>query len=62
MIDRSKVTNVRMADVNHRDYPDFADAYIESAEIDGRELTEEELEALNDDHEFVNMLAHDSLF
>jgi hypothetical protein len=35
------------------DFPDFCDAYIASATYDGRDMTEEELEELNDDTDFV---------
>jgi hypothetical protein len=40
---------------DERDYPDFCDSYIESAywKDTGNELTEEELDWLNDDSQFV---------
>ena len=34
---------------NTGDYPDFADACIESAEYNGRDMTNEEIEKLQDD-------------
>lgn len=34
-------------------YPDFVDSYIVSAMIDGRPATDDELDELNDDSEFV---------
>ena len=39
--------------INFEDYPDFCDAYIASADYDGREMTDEELDILNDDGDFV---------
>ena len=44
------------------DYPDFCDAYISSATYDGREVTEAELEELNEDRSFVCEAAVASLF
>lgn len=43
------------------DYPDFCDAYAVSAywEDTGEELTDEELEILNDDH---NDLVHEATY
>lgn len=51
-------------DVDMRDYPKFCDAFISYAEtVDGRELTEEELEALNlDNPELVLEAAHQTLY
>jgi len=44
------------------DYGDFCDAYIESADYDGREMTEEELEVLNEDSQFVNEAVFSQLY
>ena len=52
-IDTTKVTDIEVEDVMLSDYPDFCDAYIASATYDGRDMTEEELEELNDDTDFV---------
>jgi len=52
-LDYSKITNVHVGGIDHEDYPDFCDAYIESADYDNREMTEDELEILNEDGEFV---------
>ena len=49
-VDLSKITYVEVEGVDHRDYPDFVDAFICYAEIDGRELTDEELDYINDNH------------
>jgi hypothetical protein len=49
--------------VDFSDYPDFVDAFLVSADIDGRELTEEEVDYLNDEHyQFVNESVFDSIF
>jgi hypothetical protein len=54
MIDLTKVSVIEFDGIDHRDHPDYCDAYILSAEYDGREMTEEELEELNEDREFVH--------
>jgi len=52
-LDYSKITNVQVDGIDTKDAPDFCDAYITSAQYDGRPMTEEELEELNDDGDFV---------
>lgn len=53
-LDYSKISNVHVVNINVKDWPDLTDAFIESADYDGREMTEEELELLNEDHAFVH--------
>jgi hypothetical protein len=48
-----------------KDYPDFCDAYVESASFKGIELTDQQLEELNmsdETREWVNVHAYESLF
>lgn len=53
--------SIELEDVDSRDYPDFCDAFIAYAEtVDGVPLTDEQLEELNEDGEWVNQLAHES--
>lgn len=54
---------IELDGVDHRDYPDFSDAYFSYAEFDdGTPLDDQELERLTDQHpDLVNELAHDSL-
>tara|TARA_R100000951_G_scaffold65369_1_gene55156 strand:+ start:942 stop:1136 length:195 start_codon:yes stop_codon:yes gene_type:complete len=62
-INLSQIDNMEFEGVDFSDYPDFVDAYLVSADIDGRELTEEEVDYLNDEHyEFVNESVFDSIF
>ncbi len=42
------ITNVEFEDIDYSDYPDFCDAHIVSADIDGVPMTEAQLEALNE--------------
>jgi hypothetical protein len=44
------------------DFPDFCDAYIESADYGNREMTDEELEILNEDGSFISEHAHSQIF
>jgi hypothetical protein len=46
MIDTTKVTDIVFADIDFSDYPDFADAYIESADYNGEPMTQEQIESL----------------
>lgn len=52
-LDFSKIYDIYVADINGKDYPDFADAYIEEAYFEDRELTQEEYDYINDDCDFV---------
>lgn len=61
-LDYSKISNVRVGGIDMEDFPDFCDAYIESADYDDREMTDEELDILNEDGCFVSEAAHESLY
>ena len=52
-MNKSKINNIKFEDIDYSDYPDFCDAFISSAEYDGRDMTEDELDELNEDREFV---------
>jgi hypothetical protein len=53
MIDTTKITDVVVDGIDYNDYPDFCDAYIASCLIDGVEATDEQLEEINEDGDFV---------
>ena len=61
-LDYSKIDNVVVDGIDYADYPDFCDAYIASADYDGREMTDEELDLLNDDSDFVYSAVENSLY
>lgn len=61
-IDWTEVKDIHLAGIDTSDYPDFCDAFVESATYKGREATEEELEAMSDDSATVNQLVFDKLF
>jgi len=62
-LDTDLVTNIEFDGIDHRDYPDFCDAYISAADYDGEPMTETELEELNEDRKFVyeNLLVYENL-
>jgi len=49
------ITNVEVDGVDIKDYPDFCDAFISSADYNGEPMTEFQLDQLSDDfvHEQV---------
>ena len=59
--DFNKITNVVLDGLHHWDYPDYCDAFIESADYDGVEMTDEQLNELNEDYELVYELVWDNL-
>jgi hypothetical protein len=48
-----KISNIELGGIDTNDYPDFCDAFIESAEYNGVQLTDAELDELNCNSEFV---------
>ena len=52
-LDYSKITNIEFDGIDHSDYPDYCDAYIVSADYDGQPMTEEQLEEICEDGDFV---------
>ena len=61
-IDTRKLENVIMADVQMFDFPDFVDAYVEYAEINGVELTDAQYDEVNENYEFLQQSAYESLY
>jgi hypothetical protein len=58
--------DIEIAGIDTRDYPDFVDAFIESASVEEnntiREATEEEIDSLNEDSDLVYELVMQKLF
>lgn len=52
-LDYSKISNIEVDGIDMNDYPDFCDSFIACAIYDGRAMTDEELDILNDDSDFV---------
>jgi len=55
-------TDVTFEGVDHRDHPDYCNAFIASAEYDGRYLSDEELDELNEDTDLLYELLIDNLY
>jgi hypothetical protein len=63
--DINQLDDIQLDGVDIKDYPDFCDAYVESASFKGVELTDEQLDELNDSDEtrsWVNANAYESLY
>ena len=61
-LDYKLISNIQFDGIDHKDAPDYCDAYIVSAEYDGEEMTEEQLEELNEDSDFVYECVQNHLF
>lgn len=55
-IDYSLVSNIEFKGINHRDYPDYCDAYIVSAEYDCEQMTQEQIEMLDADFVYEKLI------
>jgi len=53
-----KIENIDFDGIDHKDYPDYCDANIVSADYYGEPLTEEQIMELNQNGDFK----HDKLF
>jgi hypothetical protein len=62
MINLNLVDNVELDGIDTSDYPEFCDAFITYAELDGIEMTDEQLDELNDESEFVLGCVYNHLF
>lgn len=57
-LDYTKIEDVEVYGIDTSDYPDFCDAYIAAATYKDRDMTDEELDTLNEDGSYV----HEQLF
>jgi len=49
----TKLENIEFDGIDYNDHPDYCDAYISNAQINGVHLTQEELDEVNEDRDFV---------
>ena len=61
-LDYTKISNVEVDGIDTSDYPDFCDSFIASATYDGRDMTDQELDTLNNDSDFVYDAVQNHLF
>ncbi len=52
-LDYSKIDNISIEGLDYFDYPAFSDCVISSADYDGEPMTEEMLDEINKDGNFV---------
>jgi hypothetical protein len=52
----SLISNIEFKGINHRDYPDYCDAYIVSAEYDGEKMTKEQIEMIDGDFVYEKLI------
>jgi hypothetical protein len=57
-----QISNIEIDGLDHRDYPDYVDAFICNARVDGRLATDEELDQMNDDAQFLYESVEASLY
>ena len=58
-MDYKLIKNVEFDNIDYTDYPDFCDAFICYAELDGVEMTDDQLDKLNDNVDLVYELLTD---
>ena len=56
------IDNIEVDGINYRDYPDFCDAFISSADYDVKQMTDEQLDEINEDRDFVYECVQNRLF
>jgi hypothetical protein len=56
------ITNVIVQGIKPEDAPDYVDAYIASANINGEPMTEFELEELNEDKDYVYLCVCNQIY
>ena len=59
---RDKITDVEVEGIHTWDAPDFVDAYISYANYDGEPMTDDQLDTINADREFVLAQVHSRLY
>jgi hypothetical protein len=55
------ITDIVVNGVDHKDYPDYVDAYLQSAKVDGREATEAELNELEADDDLIYDMLYEAI-
>jgi DNA-binding ferritin-like protein (Dps family) len=53
-MDLTKIDNIEIEDINWNDAPEFCDAFIASADYNGKAMTEKQLDEINDNTDFVH--------
>jgi hypothetical protein len=62
MLDYNLIDDLEFGGIDYSDYPDFCDAYISSATYGDRDMTDAELDELNEDRDYVYDKLMDHIF
>lgn len=62
IMDYKKISNIEVDGIDTADYPDFCDAFIASAEYNGKQMTYQQLEEVNEDSGFIHDCVQNQLF
>lgn len=57
-----KIDNIEVDGIDTKDYPDFCDAFIVSADYNGKPMTNKQINKLNEDTDFVYDCVNNNLF
>ena len=61
-MEKKLITNVKFEGIDHKDYPDYCDAYIVSADYNGEPMNDEQIEELAQDTGLVYDLLIEYLY
>ena len=61
-INQALIDNVVIEGIEEKDYPDFCDAFVSSADYDGEPMTDEMIDRVNDDSDLLYDLIQKQLF
>jgi hypothetical protein len=61
-MEKKLITNVKFEGIDHKDYPDYCDAYIVSADYNGVPMNDEQIEELAQDTGLVYDLLIEYLY
>tara|TARA_R110000824_G_scaffold238074_2_gene426820 strand:+ start:784 stop:969 length:186 start_codon:yes stop_codon:yes gene_type:complete len=61
-MDYSKIKIISLEGLDHSDFPRYCDAFIAEATYDGKPMTDEELEEVNSNFEFLQSVIHGHLY
>lgn len=61
-MDITKINNIEFDGVDYKDAPDFCDAFIISADYNGKKMTDEQLNIINENSDFVHEQLYNYLY
>lgn len=61
-IDFTKVEVLNVDGIDWKDYPKFCDAFIDEALIDGVRASDEELDVINENDDFLQEAIHNHIY